>query len=67
MTAETGPGTRYQAGGRQLSAHLAGQGSPAVVLLPGAGRVGLDYLNIHHQIAGFATADQRRAELLTGL
>ena len=56
MTAETVFGTRYQAGGRQLSAHLAGQGSPAVVFLPGAGRVGLDYLNIHGQIAGLTTS-----------
>ena len=56
MTAETVPGTRYQADGRQLSAHLAGQGSPAVVFLPGAGRVGLDYLNIHGQIADLTTS-----------
>ena len=35
MTMHTVSGTRYQAGGRQLSAHLAGQGSPAVVFLPG--------------------------------
>jgi pimeloyl-ACP methyl ester carboxylesterase len=56
MTAETVLGTRYHADGRQLSAHLAGQGSPAVVFLPGAGRVGLDYRNVHGQIADLTTS-----------
>ncbi|WAS91899.1 hypothetical protein [Nannocystis punicea] len=37
---------RYRADGRHLALHKSGTGGPAVVFLPGAGLVGLDYLNI---------------------
>jgi pimeloyl-ACP methyl ester carboxylesterase len=49
-------GTRYQAGGRRLLLHRSGQGGPAVVFLPGAGHVGLDYLNVHQQVAEITTS-----------
>lgn len=56
MTTDTVTGTHYEVGGRQLSVHRAGQGGPAVVFLPGAGHVGLDYLNIHDQVAALTTS-----------
>lgn len=49
-------GRRYDVAGRQLSLHRAGVGGPSVVFLPGAGLVGLDYLNIHTEIAGASTS-----------
>jgi pimeloyl-ACP methyl ester carboxylesterase len=36
--------------------HRSGAGGPAVVFLPGAGQVGLDYLNIHDRVAEFTTS-----------
>jgi pimeloyl-ACP methyl ester carboxylesterase len=56
MTTQAPLGTRHQAGGRRLLIHRSGQGGPAVVFLPGAGHVGLDYLNIHDQIAPLTTS-----------
>jgi len=44
-------GRRYDVCGRQLLLHRSGAGGPAVVFLPGAGLIGLDYLNIHDEIS----------------
>jgi pimeloyl-ACP methyl ester carboxylesterase len=41
---------------RQLLLDYSGSGSPAVVFLPAAGMVGLDYLNIHNKISQHATS-----------
>jgi pimeloyl-ACP methyl ester carboxylesterase len=49
-------GRRYDVGGRQLMLHRSGTGGPAVVILPGASAVGLDYLNIHDRISEFTTS-----------
>ena len=51
-----GLGTFLEAGGRRLWLHREGSGLPAVVFLPGASLVGLDYLNIHQQVAPLATS-----------
>ena len=50
---EPGPplGRYYDAGGRRLLLHRSGDGSPAVVFLPGGGTVGLDYLNVQQRAA----------------
>ncbi|MEU1805513.1 alpha/beta hydrolase [Streptomyces sp. NPDC019937] len=42
--------------GRRLFAHRSGSGGPAVVFLPGAGAVGLDYLGVQRQVSRFTTA-----------
>ncbi|TQF03847.1 alpha/beta hydrolase [Kitasatospora acidiphila] len=43
--------------GRRIFVHQAGSGDgPAVVFLPGASAVGLDYLGIQQQVAQFTTA-----------
>ena len=44
-------GRGYLAAGRELALHRSGRGGPAVVFLPGAGLIGLDYLNVHDEIA----------------
>lgn len=49
-------GRRYTAGGRRLMLHRSGSGGPAVVLLPGSGLVGLDYLNLHDRVAELTTS-----------
>jgi pimeloyl-ACP methyl ester carboxylesterase len=49
-------GQRYDVDGRKLVVYRSGSGGPAVVFLPGAGRVGLDYLNIHNEISSFTTS-----------
>src|SRR3984957_2410097 len=49
-------GRHYEVAGRQLALHRAGAGGPSVVFLPGAGLIGLDYLNIQSEIAGSTTA-----------
>jgi pimeloyl-ACP methyl ester carboxylesterase len=56
--ADAGPpfGRPYDVAGRRLVLQHSGSGSPAVVFAPGAGLVGLDYLNIHEQVAEFATS-----------
>jgi len=37
--------------GRRLFVHTKGSGGPVVVILPGAGAIGLDYLNVFERIA----------------
>ncbi|MEU9121545.1 alpha/beta hydrolase [Streptomyces sp. NPDC048506] len=41
---------------RRLMLHRSGTGGPAVVFLPGAGLVGLDYLNTHDRVAERTTS-----------
>ena len=49
-------GRFYDVEGRQLMIYASGTGSPAVVVLPGAGLTGLGYLNLHEQVSQFATS-----------
>jgi pimeloyl-ACP methyl ester carboxylesterase len=57
LSRDTPPiGQRYDVAGRQLMLHRSGTGGPAVVILPGASAVGLDYLNIHDRISDFTTS-----------
>ncbi|WP_328733084.1 alpha/beta hydrolase [Streptomyces caniferus] len=42
--------------GRRLFVHRSGSGGPAVVFLPGAGAVGLDYLGVQQEVSQFTTA-----------
>ncbi|MFI6739913.1 hypothetical protein ACIBI9_43920 [Nonomuraea sp. NPDC050451] len=49
-------GRRYQVGARQLFLHRSGTRGPAVVFLPGASALGLDYLNLHDRISAFTTS-----------
>ncbi|MFI7117866.1 alpha/beta fold hydrolase [Amycolatopsis sp. NPDC049868] len=42
--------------GRRLFAYRSGDGGPAVVFLPGAGAVGLDYFGVQQEISRFTTA-----------
>ncbi|WP_410601852.1 alpha/beta fold hydrolase [Amycolatopsis sp. lyj-90] len=42
--------------GRRLFLHRSGDGGPAVVFLPGASAVGLDYLGVQQEVARFTTA-----------
>ncbi len=49
-------GEHFEVGGRYLLLHRSGAGSPAVVFLPGAGLIGLDYLNIHNEVSRFTTS-----------
>jgi pimeloyl-ACP methyl ester carboxylesterase len=49
-------GRFYDVDGRHLALHRAGGGGPAVVFMPGAGLVGLDFLNIQNAIADRTTA-----------
>ena len=42
--------------GRSLFLHRSGTGGPAVVFLPGASAIGLDYLNIHNRVRQFTTS-----------
>lgn len=50
------PGAFCEVGGRRLWLLREGTGDPAVVFLPGASAVGLDYLNLHDQTAQLATS-----------
>ncbi|WP_107655277.1 alpha/beta fold hydrolase [Nocardia suismassiliense] len=43
-------------GGRRIFLHRSGSGGPAVVFLPGASAVGLDYLLVQQQVSQFTTA-----------
>lgn len=58
MTALTAPplGSRHELDGRRLWLHRSGDGGPAVVFLPGASAVGLDYLNLHERVAERTTS-----------
>jgi pimeloyl-ACP methyl ester carboxylesterase len=49
-------GQLYTVEGRHLALHRSGSGGPSVVFLPGAGLVGLDFLNIHDQLSQFTTS-----------
>src|SRR3954465_5693983 len=49
-------GGRVLVGGRQLFVHRSGEGSPAVVILPGAGAMALDSLTIHDGAARVTTS-----------
>ena len=49
-------GRRYQVAGRRLVLHRGGSGRPAVVFLPGAGLIGIDFLNLHEAVSRFATS-----------
>ncbi|MBH0777468.1 alpha/beta fold hydrolase [Nocardia bovistercoris] len=49
-------GSRVRVAGRHLYLHRDGAGSPSVVFLPGAGGVGLDFLNVHRAVAEFTTS-----------
>ncbi|MFI1284157.1 alpha/beta fold hydrolase [Streptomyces sp. NPDC020858] len=42
--------------GRRIFLHRSGSGGPAVVFLPGAGAVGLDYLGVQQEVSQFTTA-----------
>jgi pimeloyl-ACP methyl ester carboxylesterase len=42
--------------GRRIYVHRSGSGGPAVVFLPGASAVGLDYLHLQQEVARFTTA-----------
>ncbi|WP_433621841.1 alpha/beta fold hydrolase [Nocardia sp. CA-120079] len=42
--------------GRRLFVHRSGSGGPAVVFLPGASAVGLDYFGVQQQVSQFTTA-----------
>ena len=48
-------GSRYDVAGRRLALHRSGRGTPAVVLIPGAGMVGLDLLNVQELAAAHTT------------
>ncbi|MGD3110142.1 alpha/beta fold hydrolase [Streptomyces sp. YGL11-2] len=43
-------------GGRRVFVHRSGSGGPAVVFLPGASAVGLDYFGVQQQVSQFTTA-----------
>jgi len=49
-------GHLYEVGDRRLMLHRSGNGGPAVVFLPGAGLVGLDYVNTHQRVAEVTTS-----------
>jgi pimeloyl-ACP methyl ester carboxylesterase len=49
-------GQRLETGARRLFVHRMGQGDPAVLFLPGAGLVGMDFFNIHERAARFSTS-----------
>ncbi|MEV0707641.1 alpha/beta fold hydrolase [Nocardia aurea] len=49
-------GGHHRVAGHQLFLHSSGEGGPAVVFLPGASSVGLDYLKIHEAVAAFTTS-----------
>jgi pimeloyl-ACP methyl ester carboxylesterase len=58
MMTDTAPplGRLYAVDGRRLMLHRTGDGDPTVVFLPGAGLVGLDFLNLQQRAAEFATS-----------
>lgn len=57
MTAPAPPiGRRYPVHGRHLWLDRAGDGTPPVVFLPGAGMTGLDYWNLHRRLADHTTS-----------
>jgi pimeloyl-ACP methyl ester carboxylesterase len=56
MQARPPLGRFVDVGGRRLLLHRSGNGSPAVVFLPGGGAVGLDYLNVQQRAAELTTS-----------
>lgn len=49
-------GEHYKVDERQLMLHRSGNGGPTVVFLPGAGLIGLDFLNVHNRTAELTTS-----------
>jgi pimeloyl-ACP methyl ester carboxylesterase len=49
-------GRFWDLAGRRIWLDRAGDGGPAVVVLPGAGAVGLDYFNVHERAARLTTS-----------
>lgn len=49
-------GEFHEIEGRRVFAHRAGAGGPAVVFLPGASAVGLDYFGVQQRVSRFTTA-----------
>ncbi|WP_406275578.1 alpha/beta hydrolase [Nocardia sp. NBC_00881] len=49
-------GRFHEVDGRRIFVHRSGSGGPAVVLLPGASAVGLDYFGVQQQVSQFTTA-----------
>ncbi|MGW4847502.1 alpha/beta fold hydrolase [Nocardia brasiliensis] len=49
-------GEFQQIDGRRLFVHRSGSGGPAVVFLPGASAVGLDYFTVQQQVSRFTTS-----------
>ncbi|HZE38996.1 MAG TPA: alpha/beta hydrolase [Stackebrandtia sp.] len=49
-------GRLVEVDGRQLWTHISGDRGPTVVILPGGGTIGLDYLNLHDKVAETATS-----------
>ncbi|WP_062106250.1 alpha/beta fold hydrolase [Bacillus niameyensis] len=56
LESESPIGSFYNVEGSRLLLDRSGSGSPAVVFLPAAGMVGLDYLNLHLKISKCATS-----------
>jgi len=56
MTHQAPLGRHHQVAGKRLLLHRSGSGSPTVVFLPGAGAVGLDYLNVQERAAELTTS-----------
>ncbi|GGN74269.1 alpha/beta fold hydrolase [Nocardia rhizosphaerihabitans] len=64
MTNNSTPPTRFtppvggfqEVDGHRVFVHRSGSGGPAVVFLPGAGAVGLDYFGVQQQVSQFTTA-----------
>jgi pimeloyl-ACP methyl ester carboxylesterase len=56
VCAEPPMGRLWTLAGRRLWLDRKGEGGPAVVVLPGAGAVGLDYFNIHQRAARLTTS-----------
>jgi len=49
-------GSWLRVGGTRLALERSGSAGPAVIFLPGAGLIGLDYLNLHRQVSQFTTS-----------
>jgi len=49
-------GRHYEVGDRRLMLHRSGTGRPAVVFLPGAGLVGVEFLNVQDEASRFTTS-----------
>jgi pimeloyl-ACP methyl ester carboxylesterase len=49
-------GEYREIGGQRLWLHKSGAGEPAVVFVPAASNVGLDYLNVHDRISAITTS-----------